>query len=99
MATTTGNNSYTLVKEVSITIGDLTGLSSKTVTATVDAFLNPTMVPVVTSTGLSDYGIGISHAWFSNPSYAGTTLNIKLYNLALATAVASDPVTFKMVVL
>lgn len=99
MAIQAGGSGYPLIIEKSITIGDLTGLTSKTVTTTVPGFIDTTFVPVVTTTGLPDYGIGISHAWFSSPAVAGTTLNIKLYNIALATAVLTDPVTFKIVVL
>ena len=100
MAIEVGNNTYPFVQEVTITVGDLTGVSTKTVTATVPGILDITNVPVVVTTGLPDLGIGILHAWFSNAlGSSGTTLNIKLSNTALATAVLTDPVVFKVVVL
>lgn len=91
-----GNALY--ADEKSITIGDLTGLPSKTVTTLVPGYVDSSWVPVVTSTGLSDFGITIGPCWFSSPQASGTTLNIKLINASLATAVSSDPVTFKIVV-
>lgn len=100
MAIQTIGVGYAFVGEKDITVGDLTGLTSKTVTTILPAYLDSTMVPVVTSADLSDFGVGIGNAWFSTPvPGTGTTLNIKLYNIGLATSLSGDPVTFKIVVL
>lgn len=99
MAILANGTSYAFVGEKAITVGDLTTVSSKTVTTTLPGYIDSSMVPIVTSTGLPDYGIGIILAWLSSPGASGTTLNIKLCNTGLATAVATDPVTFKIIVL
>lgn len=95
--TTKGNYGYS--GEVSITVGSVTGSSSKTVTTTVPGYVGTSYVPVVTAPTLTDAGMGIVNAWFSSPSYTGTTLNIKIVNASTTATPASDPITFKVVTL
>lgn len=99
MAIEVGNNTYPFVQEVSITVGNISTNPTKTLTATVSGMLDVTQLPHVTSNQLTDQGVGIIGAWFSNPSNAGTTLNIKISNTSLLSTLTTDPVTFKVVVL
>lgn len=99
MATVASHSNFAFVGDISITVGDLTGLPSKTVTSTsIPPYLTTANVPVVTSNQLSDLGVSIANAWIS-VSGTTATLNIKLANTALLSSIATDPCTFHVAVL
>ncbi len=99
MATTVSQD-YGFVGEITITVGSVTGSSSKTVTSTsIPGYVDTSFVPVVIAPTLTDAGLGIGNAWFSSPTSTGTTLNIVVTNASTTKTPANDPIVFKVVTL
>ena len=99
MATVTSHSNFSYVSDVTITVGSVTGSSSKTVTYTLPGYLTSTQIPVVIAPTLTDAGLGIGNAWLSSPTNSGTTLNVTIINSASTQTPASDPIVFKVAVL
>lgn len=95
MALRVGVQPITWFGEVSVTVGQVTGASSKTCTATVPSYIGTDSAVLVTTASSMDNGLAIGHAWVS----AAGTVSFKVINSTGGNLTpAGDPITVKILV-